>query len=135
MALRKPVGPAVLAEVSSMNTSRAGSNMPCSCIQRRRARATSARDARRGGLCDAQAQGFRQPHGGWRFFQRHKITFKKSAARGGAGAFPSNLGHRNSFPPAPMPGPYPTNRSPIYRTFYDDGSGMMAPLIVDAPTA
>jgi hypothetical protein len=22
----------------------------------------------------------------WRFFQRHKITFKKSAARGGAGA-------------------------------------------------
>jgi hypothetical protein len=33
----------VLAEVSSMNTSRAGSNMPCSRIQRRRARATSAR--------------------------------------------------------------------------------------------
>ena len=33
----------VLAEVSSMNTSRAGSNRPCSCIQRRRARATSAR--------------------------------------------------------------------------------------------
>src|SRR5215204_5067654 len=33
----------VLAEVSSMNTSRAGSNMPCCRIQRRRARATSAR--------------------------------------------------------------------------------------------
>src|SRR5208283_1259310 len=34
---------AVLVEVSSINTSRAGSNMPCSRIQRRRARATSAR--------------------------------------------------------------------------------------------
>jgi hypothetical protein len=33
----------VLAEVSSMNTSLAGSNRPCSRIQRRRARATSAR--------------------------------------------------------------------------------------------
>ena len=33
----------VLTAVSSMNTSRAGSNMPCSRIQRRRARATSAR--------------------------------------------------------------------------------------------
>src|SRR4030081_540681 len=34
---------AVFVQVSSMNTSRAGSNMPCSRIQRRRARATSAR--------------------------------------------------------------------------------------------
>src|ERR1700693_5654831 len=34
---------AVLVEVSSINTSRAGSNMPCSRIQRRRARATSDR--------------------------------------------------------------------------------------------
>ena len=34
---------AVLVEVSSINTSRAGSNMPCSRIQRRRARATSTR--------------------------------------------------------------------------------------------
>src|SRR5271165_948131 len=33
----------VLVAVSSINTSRAGSNMPCSRIQRRRARATSAR--------------------------------------------------------------------------------------------
>jgi len=33
----------VEVEVSSMNTSRAGSNMPCSRIQRRRARATSGR--------------------------------------------------------------------------------------------
>jgi hypothetical protein len=33
----------VLTAVSSINTSRAGSNMPCSLIQRRRARATSAR--------------------------------------------------------------------------------------------
>src|SRR5438874_3559186 len=33
----------VLTAVSSINTSRAGSNMPCSRIQRRRARATSAR--------------------------------------------------------------------------------------------
>ena len=33
----------VLTAVSSMNTSRAGSSMPCSRIQRRRARATSAR--------------------------------------------------------------------------------------------
>src|SRR5208283_3582950 len=34
---------AVLVEVSSINTSRAGSNMPCSRIQSRRARTTSAR--------------------------------------------------------------------------------------------
>src|SRR3984893_8717672 len=34
---------AVFVQVSSMNTSRAGSNRPCSRIQRRRARATSAR--------------------------------------------------------------------------------------------
>src|SRR6266853_4250898 len=33
----------VFVHVSSINTSRAGSNMPCSRIQRRRARATSAR--------------------------------------------------------------------------------------------
>src|ERR1700755_2294176 len=33
----------VLPAVSSINTRRAGSNMPCSRIQRRRARATSAR--------------------------------------------------------------------------------------------
>src|SRR6266481_1488478 len=33
----------VVAAVSSINTSRAGSSMPCSRIQRRRARATSAR--------------------------------------------------------------------------------------------
>ena len=33
----------VLVAVSSINTSRAGSSMPCSRIQRRRARATSAR--------------------------------------------------------------------------------------------
>src|SRR6266852_9936886 len=33
----------VLTAVSSINTSRAGSSMPCSRIQRRRARATSAR--------------------------------------------------------------------------------------------
>src|ERR1700676_4824009 len=34
---------AVLVEVSSINTSRAGSNMPCPRIQSRRARTTSAR--------------------------------------------------------------------------------------------
>src|SRR5579871_817384 len=39
----------VLTAVSSMNTSRAGSSMPCSRIQRRRARATSAR--RRSAAC------------------------------------------------------------------------------------
>ena len=33
----------VLVQVSSINTNRAGSNMPCSRIQRRRARAMSAR--------------------------------------------------------------------------------------------
>src|SRR5438309_6988733 len=33
----------VVVQVSSINISRAGSNMPCSRIQRRRARATSAR--------------------------------------------------------------------------------------------
>src|ERR1700681_2918891 len=33
----------VFVQVSSINTSRAGSNIPCACIQRRRARTTSAR--------------------------------------------------------------------------------------------
>jgi hypothetical protein len=33
----------VCVQVSSMSTNLAGSNMPCSCIQRRRARATPAR--------------------------------------------------------------------------------------------
>src|SRR6185437_15428521 len=52
----------VLAEVSSINTSRAGSNKPCSRIQRRRARATSARS------CSAARKAF---------FKRDFVALKK----------------------------------------------------------
>ena len=56
----------VLADVSSMNTSRAGSNMPCSRIQRRRARATSARS------CSAARRAF---------FKRDLVPLKKPPYR------------------------------------------------------
>ena len=46
----------VLVAVSSINTSRAGSSMPCSRIQRRRARATSAR------FCSAACRVFFKAH-------------------------------------------------------------------------
>ena len=53
---QRPRSRTMLVEVavSSRNTSRAGSNMPCSRIQRRRA---------------------------WRFFQRHKISASKKSLR------------------------------------------------------
>src|SRR4029077_5199169 len=57
----------VLADVSSMNTSRAASNMPCSRIQRRRARATSAR------CCSAALRVF---------FKRDLVALKEAPHRG-----------------------------------------------------
>ncbi len=53
----------VEVEVSSMNTSRAGSNIPCSRIQRRRARATSGRScsAARRLFFEADAMAGEQP--------------------------------------------------------------------------
>src|SRR3974390_2791713 len=59
----------VLAEVSSMNTSRDGSNMPCSRIQRRRAKATSARS------CSAARNAF---------FERDLVALKEPPYRSAA---------------------------------------------------
>src|SRR5205823_8995359 len=59
----------VLTAVSSINTSRAGSNMPCSRIQRRRARATSARS------CSAARR---------LFFESNLVTLKEAPDRGAA---------------------------------------------------
>jgi len=69
----------VLAAVSSMNTNRLGSSMPCSRIQRRRARATSARS------CSAACR---------LFFKRDLMSSKKSPERGAATRDPS-LAHRD----------------------------------------
>src|SRR5215216_5725770 len=60
----------VLTAVSSINTSRAGSNMPCSRIQRRRARATSAR-------CRSAACRL--------FFNGDVVSVEKPPERGAAG--------------------------------------------------
>src|SRR5437660_947068 len=68
----------VLAEVSSMNTSRVGSNRPCSRIQRRRARATSARS------CSAARR---------LFFEGHLVALEKAPHRGAAAGNPV-LAHR-----------------------------------------
>src|SRR5208282_6298287 len=70
----------VLAAVSSMNTSRAGSNMPCSRIQRRRARATSARS------CSAARR---------LFFKRDPVTLEEAPRRGATAANPL-LAHRTN---------------------------------------
>src|SRR6476646_8858338 len=69
---------AVLVEVSSMNTSRAGSNMPCSRIQRRRARATSAR------FCSAACR---------LFFEADRVPLEEAPHRAAAAGDPS-LAHR-----------------------------------------
>src|SRR5271166_3260119 len=64
----------VLTAVSSINTSRAGSSMPCSRIQRRRARATSARC--RSAACKA-------------FFKGDVVSVEKAPERAPAGFNPS----------------------------------------------
>src|SRR5216684_1367038 len=64
----------VLTAVSSINTNRAGSSMPCSRIQRRRARATSARS--RSAACRL-------------FFKGDAVSIKKSRKRALAGTNPS----------------------------------------------
>src|SRR5262247_937457 len=61
----------VLTAVSSINTSRAGSSMPCSRIQRRRARATSARS------CSAACR---------LFFEGDAVAIEKSRKRTLAGS-------------------------------------------------
>src|ERR1700742_2690844 len=64
----------VLTAVSSRNTSRAGSSIPCSRIQRRRARATSARC--RSAACRT-------------FFERDVVSLEKPPERAAAGFDPS----------------------------------------------
>ena len=68
----------VLVAVSSINTSRAGSSMPCSRIQRRRARATSAR------FCSAACR---------LFFEADIVSIEK-ALEGAPTAGDTSLGHR-----------------------------------------
>src|SRR4249919_4087144 len=68
----------VLVAVSSINTSRAGSSMPCSRIQRRRARATSAR------FCSAACR---------LFFEADRVPLEEAPHRAAAAGDPS-LAHR-----------------------------------------
>src|SRR5712691_1841124 len=70
----------VLAAVSSMNTSRAGSNMPCARIQRRRTRATSARS------CSAARR---------LFFEGHLVALEEEPDRGATAGNPL-LAHRTN---------------------------------------
>src|SRR5262249_29340604 len=72
----------VLAAVSSTNTSRAGSNMPCSRIQRLRARATSARS------CSAARR---------LFFESDLVALEEAPHRG-ATARNFVLAHRQNDP-------------------------------------
>src|ERR1700720_1446284 len=72
----------VLTAVSSINTSRAGSSIPCSRIQRRRARATSAR--RRSAACST-------------FFERDVVSVEKTPERAAAGFDPSLAQFCNRF--------------------------------------
>src|SRR5436853_6744516 len=68
----------VVVQVSSMNTSRAGSNKPCSRIQRARARATSAR------FCSAA----------YRVFFIGDAAASEEAPNGAAAARNSSFGQR-----------------------------------------
>src|SRR5713101_4065453 len=72
----------VLTAVSSINTSRAGSSMPCSRIQRRRARATSAR-------CRSAACRL--------FFKGAAVSVEKPPERAAAGPNPLPVQFRNGF--------------------------------------
>src|SRR5271165_6722662 len=72
----------VLTAVSSINTSRAGSSIPCSRIQRRRARATSARC--RSAACST-------------FFERDVVSVEKTPERAAAGFDPSLAQFCNRF--------------------------------------
>src|SRR6516165_1846252 len=70
----------VVVQVSSIKTSRAGSNMPCSRIQRRRARATSAR------CCSAAYRVF---------FEADAASLEEPPNRAAAARDPS-FGHRRN---------------------------------------
>ena len=72
----------VLTAVSSINTSRAGSSIPCSRIQRRRARATSARC--RSAACST-------------FFESDVVSVEKTPERAAAGFDPSLAQFCNRF--------------------------------------
>ena len=72
----------LLTAVSSINTSRAGSSIPCSRIQRRRARATSARC--RSAACST-------------FFERDVVSVEKTPERAAAGFDPSLAQFCNRF--------------------------------------
>ena len=73
----------VVTAVSSINTSRAGSSIPCSRIQRRRARATSAR------CCSAARRLF--------FFEGDVVSLKKPRHRALAGPNPPLEQFRNGL--------------------------------------
>src|ERR1700726_3806535 len=72
----------VLTAVSSINTNRAGSSMPCSRIQRRRARATSARS--RSAACRL-------------FFEGDAVADEKPRKRTLAGSNAAPAQYRNRF--------------------------------------
>src|SRR6202051_4213018 len=72
----------VLVEVSSINTSLAGSNMPCSRTQRRRARTTSAR------CCSAAHR---------LFFEADIVPFEEPPHRAAAAGDPALAYDRNDF--------------------------------------
>src|SRR6185503_16241200 len=72
----------VLAAVSSIKTRWAGSNMPCSRIQRRRARATSARS------CSAARR---------LFFEGDLVTLKEAPDRSAAAKYPVPAHCQNHF--------------------------------------
>src|SRR5713101_7126556 len=72
----------VLTAVSSINTNRAGSSMPCSRIQRRRARATSAR-------CRSAACRL--------FFKGELVSTQKTPERTAAGSNPPLAQFRNGL--------------------------------------
>src|SRR6516164_901356 len=72
----------VLTAVSSINTSRAGSSIPCSRIHRRRARATSSRC--RSTACRA-------------FFESDAVSVEKTPERAAAGFYPSLAQFCNRF--------------------------------------
>src|SRR4051794_12461473 len=78
----------VLTAVSSINTSRAGSSMPCSRIQRRRARATSAR-------CRSAACRL--------FFKGDVVAVEKTPERAAAGFNPPLAQLCNRLDPGQVP--------------------------------
>src|ERR1700692_3768072 len=74
----------VVTAVSSINTSRAGSSMPCSRVQRRRPRATAAR------CCSSARRLF--------FFEGDLVSLEKSRDRAVTGSYPPFTQFRDDLP-------------------------------------